>query len=76
MRQNYSEIYFDIGIIAVEISRAGPTTTVFFSRILDIGAAFAANTTVIKISMLLIRINLYHKKEIVCVYHTNWYNTN
>jgi hypothetical protein len=22
-------------------------------------------------SMLLIRINLYHKKEIVCVYHTN-----
>ncbi len=38
--------YFYVGIIAVEISRAGPTTTVIFSRILDIRWAFAANTTV------------------------------
>jgi hypothetical protein len=36
VRQNYSENYFDVGIIAVEISRAGPTTTVIFSRTLDI----------------------------------------
>jgi hypothetical protein len=36
VRQNYSENYFDVGIIAVEISLAGPTTTVFFSCILDI----------------------------------------
>jgi hypothetical protein len=28
--QKYSENYFDVGIIAVEISRAGPTTTVIF----------------------------------------------
>ena len=48
VRQNYSENYFDVGIIAVEISRAGPTTTVFFSRILDIGGAFAACSTVNK----------------------------
>jgi hypothetical protein len=27
VRQNYSENYFNVGIIAVEISRAGPTTT-------------------------------------------------
>ena len=26
--------------------------------------------------MVLICINLYHKKEIECVYYTNWYNTN
>ena len=27
VRQNYSENYFNVGIIAVEISRVGPTTT-------------------------------------------------
>ena len=30
MRQNYSENYFDAGIVAAEISRAGPATTVIF----------------------------------------------
>ncbi len=30
VRQNYSENYFNVGIIAVEISCAGPTTTVIF----------------------------------------------
>ena len=37
VRQKYSEYYFNIGIIALEISRACPTTTVIFSCILDIG---------------------------------------
>ncbi len=46
MRQKYSENHFDVGIIAVEISRAGATTTVIFSRILDIDGAFAACSTV------------------------------
>jgi hypothetical protein len=32
----YSENYFDVGIIAVEITRAGPTTTVIFFLYLDI----------------------------------------
>ena len=27
-------------------------------------------------SMVLIHIHLNHKKEIECIYHTNWYNTN
>jgi hypothetical protein len=36
----------DVGIIAVEISRAGLTTTVFFSCILDICGAFAASSMV------------------------------
>jgi hypothetical protein len=30
LRQNYSENYFDVGIMPVEISHAGPTTTVIF----------------------------------------------
>ena len=42
VRQNYSENYFDIGVIAAEISCAGPTTAVLFSHILDIAGPFAA----------------------------------
>jgi hypothetical protein len=46
MRQNYSENYFDVGIIAVEISSAGPTTTVIFFSYPWHLVGFAANTMV------------------------------
>jgi hypothetical protein len=37
VRQNYSENYFDVGIMPVEISCAGPTTTVIFLVFLTFG---------------------------------------
>ena len=44
--KKYSENYFNVGIIAVGISRAGPTTTVFFSCILDICGPLATSSMV------------------------------
>jgi hypothetical protein len=49
--QKYSENYFGAGIIAVEKSCAGPTTTVRFSCILDICGALAASSTVLVLAV-------------------------
>jgi len=47
VHQKYSENYFHVGIIAVEISRAGPATTVFFFLYFDICWAIAASSATV-----------------------------
>ena len=63
MRQKYSENYFDVGIIAVEISCAGPTSTVIFFlyvHILDIFARLRVLSTYGRVIITGIRDSARH----------------